>query len=291
MKKIEALIRLIRPHHWTKNFFLLIPFFFLPHLWNQAEIIWLLCGFASFSLISSAVYVFNDLCDRKEDKKHPVKKNRPLASGKVKPVEAFVIFCSLLVAGGWIANQLNQDFLIIIFSYVLLNIAYSLYLKKLTLIDVMVIAMCFILRLLSGYALLVIAPDHWLVMLSLFLSLFLGLAKRRDDIYRGLGSDHRGSLQGYNLVFLDVMISIVLGVLLVLYIQFTFDAETMIKLGSKNIWLSIPFVIYGVFRYVQLTYVKHVSGSPIRVFYTDVPIQLSVLGWLVLMIMLMVPNA
>jgi decaprenyl-phosphate phosphoribosyltransferase len=278
---MPPILVLLRPHQWIKNLFVAAPLFFTPAALSAAAGARVALGVACFSALASAMYVLNDWCDREADRCHPRKRHRPLAAGTVSTGAALVLALCLAVAGlGLAVLLLPAPFGQVLAGYVVLNLAYSFRLKRIAILDVMVIAIGFVLRIYAGGFLIGVTPTVWIVACTLLLALFLALAKRRDDIVRGLEKSHRPSLAGYNAVFLDTAIAVVLGSLLVCYILYTTQPENMARLHSNNLFLTVPFVIAGVLRYLQLTLVEHRSGSPTRVVVTDRFLLLTILGWL-----------
>src|SRR5215475_4501599 len=280
--QLTPLVLLLRPHQWIKNLFVAAPLFFTPAAVSPAAVGRVALGIACFSALASAMYVLNDWCDREADRLHPKKRARPLAAGTVSAGAALLLALGLAVAGFAVAVLLLPwPFGQVLAGYVVLNLAYSFWLKKIAILDVMVIAIGFVLRIYAGGFLIGVVPTVWIVACTLLLALFLALAKRRDDIVHGLEKGHRPALAGYNAVFLDTSIAVLLGSLLVCYLLYTTQAENMARLHSNKLFLTVPFVIAGVLRYLQLTLVEHRSGSPTRLAVTDRFLLLSILGWVI----------
>ena len=280
--QLTPLVLLLRPHQWIKNLFVAAPLFFTPAAVSPAAVGRVALGIACFSALASAMYVLNDWCDREADRLHPKKRARPLAAGTVSAGAALLLALGLAVAGFAVAVlALPWPFGQVLAGYVVLNLAYSFRLKRIAILDVMVIAIGFVLRIYAGGFLIGVTPTVWIVACTLLLALFLALAKRRDDIVHGLDKNHRPALAGYNAVFLDTSIAVLLGSLLVCYLLYTTQAENMARLHSNKLFLTVPFVIVGVLRYLQLTLIEHRSGSPTRLAVTDRFLLLSILGWVV----------
>jgi decaprenyl-phosphate phosphoribosyltransferase len=276
---VPAVLKLIRPHHWVKSGFVAAPLFFTPAAMTMANV-WLV-GLAvlCWSFVASAIYILNDWRDVKTDRTHPTKKSRPLAAGTVSTRTAFILMLVLAgagLAGAWCLSPVFFSYLL---GYGLLNIAYSLRLKHIAVIDVMCIALGFVLRIQAGAALISVDPSAWIVILTGLLALFLGFAKRRDDLVKSLGGEHRRSLDGYNRAFIDIVLAITLGAALVSYLIYTTDPGVQERLHSDKLFYTAPFVIYGMLRYLQLTIVKERSGSPTAVVLSDIPTILAGLGW------------
>ncbi len=282
-----GILTLIRPRQWIKNVFVAAPLFFTPDRLSASSAIAVIAGFVAFSLISSAVYCLNDLRDREADRQHPVKRSRPLAAGAVQPATAVLLLLLLAAAGAATAYYLVPQILGVLAAYVGLNIAYSLYLKTIAIIDVLIVAFGFVLRIEAGARVIDTEPSAWILIVTGLLALFLALAKRRDDVTRALGADHRKSLDGYSRRFLDTSIIAVISMLLVSYLIFTTDLAVMQRLGTDRLYVTAPFVIAGVMRYLQLTIVHERSGSPTDLVYRDPGLQVSIAGWLAAFVMIL----
>lgn len=284
MKPIPALplppaLRLLRIHHWIKSGFIAAPLFFSPDYVTPENIKRVGLGILFWSLLASAIYILNDWRDRESDRQHPTKKNRPLAAGTVSPTFAFVLMLALVAAAGIGSYCLSPGFAGFLLTYAVINLAYSLRLKHVAVIDVICIALGFVLRVEAGAVLIDVQPSAWIVIMTGLLAMFLGFAKRRDDIVKQLSSEHRRSLDGYSRNFIDTTLAITLGAVLVSYLIYTTDPEVMERLGSHNLYYTAPFVIYGMLRYLQLTLVKERSGSPTAIVLTDPPILLAGISW------------
>ena len=281
MPPLAAVIRLLRPHQWVKNAFLAAPLFFTPSEVDAASVTAVALGFVAFCLVSSGVYVVNDLADRESDRLHPAKRTRPIAAGQVGVPMALVLAILLVGGGGVVAVALSASFASVLGVYLLLNLAYSLRLKHVAIVDVLLIAAGFVLRVEGGAALAGIVPTPWIIIMTGLLALFLALAKRRDDLVLALNNDHRRSLDGYNRSFLDAAVGVTLGALLVSYLVYTTDEQVMQRLGSRNLFYTAPFVVAGLLRYLQITLVEERSGAPTRIVLTDGFLIATVLGWIV----------
>ena len=277
----EGLADLLRSRQWVKNAFVGAPLFFTPAALSLSTVITICGGIASFCMISSAVYVLNDYADREADRTHPTKCRRPLAAGTVPHGAAFGLFLVLLAGGFGLAYLLSPAFAGICAIYLACNVAYSLFLKRISIVDIMVIALCFILRVEAGAALIEVAPSAWIMIMTGLLALFLGLAKRRDDLAKNLGGEHRRSLDGYSLQYLDTAKAIVTAALLVAYLIYTTDQAVMARMGSTNLYCTAPFVVFGILRYLQIAQVEERSGSPTTIVLTDRLLIATILGWLV----------
>lgn len=275
------IIKLIRPHQWVKNAFVAAPLFFTPSVVSPETVLVVVAGFACFCVLSSGVYVLNDFLDREADRQHPTKRSRPLAAGTVPVPAAIALMAGLITAGLVGAFLLDAAFAEIALAYFVVNLGYSTFLKRASIIDVMLIALGFVLRVYAGGALIAVEPSVWIISCTMLLALFIALAKRRDDLVKGLGNEHRESLKGYSKRFLDTSLAVVLAALLVSYLLYTTQPENRAHFGTDHLYLTAPFVIAGVLRYLQITLVEERSGTPTRVVLTDSFLRYAVLGWVV----------
>jgi decaprenyl-phosphate phosphoribosyltransferase len=276
---MPALLELLRPRHWIKNLFVGAPLFFTPAALSWQSLHQVAAGIATFCALASAVYILNDHVDRESDRLHPLKCRRPLASGRVGTVAAFAMLGLLVVYGLGLAASLSRDFACIAAGYLVINLGYSLGLKRVSIVDVMLIALGFVLRVEAGATLIHVEASAWILICTGLLALFLALGKRRDDLVRALGSDHRRSLDGYTKPFLDMAVSIVLGALLVAYLIYCTDADAMARLGTDKLFYTAPFVVAGILRYLQIMIVEQCSGSPTSLVTTDRFLIITILGW------------
>lgn len=277
---VAAVVMLVRPHQWVKNGFVLAPLFFSPALLSVDTALVALAATVCFCLMASGVYVLNDLLDRSADRLHPTKRFRPLAAGTVSPAVARMLIAGFAVAGLAGAAVVSLPFLAVLAAYAAINILYSAWLKRLAILDVMVVALGFVLRLEAGALVIAVEATAWIVVCGGLLALFLALAKRRDDLVQTLDARHRPSLAGYNLAFVDSALTMVMAALLVTYSLYTTSAAAMANLGSDRLYLTIPFVLAGLLRYLQIALVDQRSGSPTRIALTD-PFTIGcVTGWL-----------
>jgi decaprenyl-phosphate phosphoribosyltransferase len=278
-------ITLLRPHQYTKNIFVYLPLFFgikitQPDLFLKAT----LC-FALFSLMASAVYIFNDLKDIKEDRAHPKKKSRPLASGRISKSSALIIMFSLIFASLCISAFLDVELTAVLGFYLLLNVGYSLGLKHIPVLDIFFIALGFLLRLYAGAVTTNIELTMWIILMTFLLALFLALAKRRDDVLLAEeGLKTRKSIDGYNLEFVNSAMMIMASVVIVSYIFYTISPEVQQRFNSRFLYLTVVFVIMGIMRYLQITFVENNSSSPTAILVKDRFLQLCILAWLTMFI-------
>jgi decaprenyl-phosphate phosphoribosyltransferase len=275
-----ALFRLVRPRQWVKNAFVAAPLFFTPSAWTKPQLAAAALAIIVFCLLSSAVYVVNDYADRDADRLHPEKKTRPIASGQISPSFALVVAGVLLATAAVLAVPfLPMAAVVIAALYLVINLLYSFWLKHVSLLDVLMVSAGFVLRVDAGAAAIHIEPTVWIVVCTGLLALFLALAKRRDDLAKQLAEEHRPSLAGYNRRFIDQALSMVLGALLVSYLIYTTDQSVIARYGTDKLYLTAPFVIAGVLRYLQITLVEERSGSPTDIALTDRFLIVTVFGW------------
>ena len=278
---LTALLKTMRPRQWvTKNIFIFAALVADKQLFKPEAFLRTLAGFALFSLISSCVYIINDLADVEADRQHPEKKNRPIASGKL-PVSVAVTAAILFVMITFVlAYLLAPSLLAVIGGYFVINLAYSKWLKHIPILDVLIISTGFVLRVGAGVTLIDVERfSPWLYVVMTLLSLFLGFGKRRAELAllaHGAGS-HRKVLDGYTLPLLDQYIMIVSGATIVAYSLYTFSAPNLPE--NHSMMLTIPFVVYAIFRYMYLIEVKHEGGAPEEVLLSDRPFQLAMLLW------------
>lgn len=281
MNLYKNIFKLIRPHQYIKNFFIFAPLFFAAKLVDSHLLLSTVIAFVAFSLAASAVYVFNDYIDIEDDRRHPKKKDRPLASGAISKSQAIIIMSVLSLSGLGLMFSISTEATAIALAYVVMNIAYSLHLKHIAILDVTIIAIGFVLRLFIGSVATGISLTSWIVVMSFLLALFLALAKRRDDvlIYLDTGKKMRKVIDGYNLQLVDTAMAIMASITIVAYITYTISSEVVTRVNSEYLYLTSLFVILGIMRYLQIAFVMQESGSPTKIVLKDRFIQLTMLGW------------
>ncbi len=269
-----------RPKQWLKNGFIFAALIFDRQLTNLPAVQRTLIGFVIFCLLSSSVYVFNDIFDIKADQKHPVKRNRAIASGRVS-IPLAILLGIVLAAGSLVwASRLSLNFFYICAFYSLLNLAYSKWLKHVPILDVMIIASGFVLRVAAGVSLIKVERfSPWLYVVTTLLSLFIGFGKRRAELnlLSADANQHRAVFDGYTLAFLDQLITIVSATTIIAYSLYTFSAPNLP--ANHSMMLTIPFVLYGLFRYLFLVQVKHTGGAPEELVTKDIPLMITILLW------------
>lgn len=276
---LAGLFRLARPTDWVKNLFVLIPVPFALADKGHFEPVAFVLGLFGFCLINSAVYTLNDLFDAEADRLHPRKRDRPIASGQVSAGAAVVQTVILLLAGMGLGLAVGKaDAVVLFLVYVSVNIFYSLGGKHVALLDVFLLSSGFVVRVLLGCALVDAAPSAWLLLCTSSLAFFLGFTKRRADLAAGLDSNHRPSLRGYSMAFLDQAITICAGVALLSYALYSIDSAVLVK-GREM--ASMPFVAYGILNYLRLANTENAGGSPVEIAYSSRSSQFCALGWIV----------
>ncbi len=276
-------IKLVRPKDWAKNAFLFIPLFFAGQLFNFSRIEHLIAGFFAFSFVASTVYILNDYRDMEDDRKHPVKSKRPLAAGLVKPGAAIVIAVILFISGFILAYVADSSyrFIAVLGGYFTINLMYSFGLKNISVLDILIIAAGFVLRIKGGGYIAQVEVSPWLTLMVLLLSLFMAIGKRRDDIMLKLstGTDMRKSIKGYNMEFLNTMLGLFSAIIIVTYIMYTLSPKTFESLQNYHLYYTAIFVIAGLMRYLQIILVQNEAGSPTDILYKDRFIQVTIIGW------------
>ena len=278
-----ALIQLLRPGHWVKNFFLFIPLFLAGQLFNFDKFPALLMGFAAVSLVASSVYIINDYRDIESDKLHPEKSKRPLAAGTVSTTQAFVLLAICLITGFFIAWSLGYKFFGLLGVYFLMNLGYSLGLKNVSILDIMIVALGFSLRVKMGGVIAQLPITEWLNIMIFLLALFIAIGKRYDDLYirNESGVQIRKSIKGYSIELLNIYLAMVSGVIIVAYILYTISPGIQERFGTYRLYYTTLFVIAGLLRYLQIVYVKKESGSPTKVLFKDFFLQVCILLWII----------
>jgi len=275
-------LQLARPHQYVKNCFIFLPLFFGYKLGDLEILPAVFLAFLSFCLVASSVYVINDMVDVHEDRQHPVKCLRPLASGQLNSLQALLFLALLLLTAVIIALLLwNRAFLVILLAYFALNLAYSFFLKHIAIVDVVCIAIGFVLRVAAGGVVAGVPISHWLVTMTFLLALFLAFAKRRDDcLLTAAGRNTRKCSDSYNLEFVSISMAVMASVIIVAYLLYTVSPETIKKHGTDQLYLTALWVIMGLLRYLQITFVEERSGSPTMVFLQDYFLQTIIFLWI-----------
>ncbi len=275
------LLKGMRPHQWVKNGFVLAPVVFAQELGDPATLWKALQAFAAFCAAASTVYLINDLRDREEDRLHPLKRHRPIASGALAvPVAtgAAIGLALLALAGSF---SLGREFVGLVVIYLAINLLYSSWLKKVVILDVMAVASGYVIRVLAGSVAVAVATSNWLLLCTIFFALFLIFSKRRHELtlLEGKAADHRSVLSHYSPAFLDQMINVVSASTVVAYALYVVDTDTVARFGSDRLVYTVPLVLFGVFRYLYLIYQKPEAKNPTEAVLTDLPSVANVAIW------------
>lgn len=291
---LRDLVQLARPWQWSKNGIIFAGLVFSLNLLDGSYLLRSVQAFAVFCLASSAIYILNDLFDIERDRLHPKKKTRPLASGRVSRGQGMVLCLILAAASVLLGMSLGKPFLLVLWVFLAVNAAYSVHLRNLVILDVLLIAVSFVVRAIAGViALRPLNPglelSPWLLVCTLFLALFLALGKRRHELalLEEGAAGHRASLGEYSREFLDQLMAIVTASTLIAYAIYTIAPGTLSKFHSPSLVFTIPFVVYGVFRYLFLVEARNQGGNPSRILYRDVPLLLNIVGWLVAVVVIL----
>jgi len=277
VQKLMAYIKLLRPKQWIKNLFVVAPLIFAKHIFEYNYVIRVLAAFVLFCCISSSVYVLNDIIDCEKDRLHPKKKNRPIASGLISKIEGAIVIAILLPLILFVSFYMDIFFGFAVLLYFLNNLLYSFKIKHMVILDVMSIAVGFLLRVIGGALVIRVYISPWILLCTLLLSLFLGFSKRRNElvVLANGAENHRKILEEYSLEFIDNMLSIVTASTVMAYSLYTFSTNS----GNYNMMLTIPFVLYGIFRYQYIIYKKNEGGSPEETVLSDIPLIVSIVLW------------
>lgn len=285
MKTLYHLFRSLRPYQWIKNGFVLLPLVFAQKLFDPISIRGSFKAVFAFCLLTGAMYLINDCLDREEDRHHPVKRHRPQAAGLIGPGLALsvaaVFFALSMIWGFWV----GPVFFYILLAYLGLQILYNIKLRDVVILDVFCVAAGFFLRVVAGAVAISVPMSRWLIICTILVALFLILSKRRHELIvlgRAEPGKHRKVLAVYSALFLDQMIGITTGGILLSYLLYSTSPETVHKFNTDHMIYTFPLVLYGIFRYLYLIYLKNEGGSPERMILSDLPLLVSVLLWVLL---------
>jgi len=297
--KLFKFLRLIRVHQWVKNVFVFIPLLFSLHLFNKDYFVTTLLAFLVFCLASSAIYVINDLVDIESDGAHPVKKNRPLPSGAITQTAAIITASLLLVLVFWLMMYFNIEFILLVIAFVVLNVLYSFWLKNLVLLDIFSIAAGFSIRVLAGAFVIQVPISSWLLLTTMFISLFLGVMKRRSELVlvtdkqrqnidstEQTGTNSRKVLAQYSLNFADQMATVAATGVIVCYALYTVAPRTVSIFQTERLIYTTPFVVFGIFRFMYLEYISGKAENTTHTLATDFPMIANVLLYAVATVMI-----
>lgn len=277
-------LKLMRVEQYIKNVFVFAPLFFDSQFQNIDNLVKVIFAFFCFCIASSSIYILNDYFDINEDRNHPQKSSRPIASGRISIKNGLLLMAFLMaltIITSWI---ISYELFMVIFFYIILNFLYSKWLKHIAILDVNIIAIGFILRIVAGSVVSNVEPSIWILLITFLLALFLGISKRRTDVVLAEnGKDVRKNIEGYNLVFIDTILGILSSIIIVCYIFYCISPEIQLHYHSNLLYLSIIFVVNGIFRYLKLVFVDQSTYSPTKIVLNDGFIQITILGWLLLM--------
>ena len=280
---IKNLFFALRPKQWVKNLFIFLPMVFGGKLFEPVIFLRCVGAFFLFSFTAGAVYLINDLIDIEKDKVHPIKKLRAIASGKISSAQAIVTAAVLIMVSVPLSFLMNTRFGTIVLGYLLLNLIYSKFLKEVVIVDVFCVSLFFLLRLSAGSVVAQVELSHWIIFMIALLALFLGFNKRRQEInlLSETAEDHRGVLKEYHPYFIDQISSVVTSSIVVVYMLYTVDVRTIKVYGTNHLIYTIPFVYYGIFRYLYILYDKYQGeGDPTRILFADRKMQMNIILWL-----------
>lgn len=287
MEYLFFTLRALRPKQWIKNLFIFLPLIFGKKLFVFPTNLRSLFAFLLFSIAASVIYLINDIIDIKKDRLHPTKRLRSIASGRVSIKNAQCTASILGISSILFSFMLNINFGWIVVVYIIFNFIYSKILKEVVIIDIFCIGFFFLLRIFAGGFIVGVELSHWILILTLLLTLFLGFNKRRQELklFRGKALSYRRVLSRYNIYFIDQVIAVITVSIVVAYMLYTVDARTIREFGSKHLIYTIPFVYYGIFRYLYLIHKLRKDGDPSRILLSDTKMQLNLALWIVVCIL------
>ena len=273
----------MRPKQWTKNGLVFAALIFSKNLTDFDKSCKTVTAFLVFCLLSGSVYLINDLVDRQHDAVHPKKKKRPIAAGRLSAGTGLIFALIIMIGSLGLAFHITRGFFLIAISYLALTLSYSFWLKHLVILDVITIAIGFVIRAVAGAVVIKVELSQWLLLCTFLLAIFLALAKRRNELTL-LGEtpdNHRPVLKEYSRELLDQMVAIATAATLVVYALYTMDDHTLHFFGTRRLIYTVPFVLYGIYRYLYLTYNKELAGSPEMILLTDIGIVIDVILWII----------
>jgi 4-hydroxybenzoate polyprenyltransferase len=276
------MLQVMRPQQWTKNLFVFAGVVFARKLGDLHAVVGSVVAFALFCLLSSGVYTINDVVDAEQDRQHPTKRDRPIASGRL-PASLATLWAAVLTAAGLaLSFRLPLGFVLLALSYLVLNLLYSFSFKHVVILDALCIAAFFVLRAAAGAAAIDVEISHWLLICTFLLALFIALSKRRHELVllENGAANHRASLGDYSPYLLDQMVAVVTASTLMAYVLYTVDDRTMREFRSDHLLYTVPFVIFGIFRYLYLIHQKGEGGNPDRIIVSDWQFLANLLLWM-----------
>ncbi|MFQ5963072.1 MAG: decaprenyl-phosphate phosphoribosyltransferase [Candidatus Scalinduaceae bacterium] len=289
MFRLIDILHLLRPQEWIKNTFVFAALIFSQQLLNVMDVLKVIGAFVLFCMVSGVIYIINDIFDLEHDRVHPIKKDRPLASGRINISLAWLLAVILVVISMTFSFALQPNFMFVLVLYFLINFAYSLYLKGIVIVDVMTLAFGFVLRAIAGGVVIQVPVSSWLIVCTALISLFLGFGKRRHELILldEEAGNHRSILREYSPYFLDQMISVVTASSVIAYTFYTMSEEVQEKLHTHYLGLTIPFVLYGIFRYLYLVHQKQGGGNPAQELLADRPLLINGTLWVLAVIVIL----
>ena len=285
MNHLKDLLTSMRPYQWSKNILLFAGLFFSLSLFNVPLVLKAFYGFISFTFASSSVYLFNDLTDIEKDKRHPLKKNRPLAAGRISKKEAIIVSLVLFLLSVAIpALLINYLFVTIIIAYIIINLAYSFYFKRIVILDVFLVSLGFLLRVIAGIVAIDVPISQWIIIATFLLAMLLSIGKRRGELINlnDGASDHRKSLSNYSLAFIDNLLNIIVAATIVTYALYTIADETVARFRTHMLILTTPVIIYMLFRYLYMLQHKNQGEDPIKMIIHDHHLIIGGIIWLLM---------
>lgn len=281
---LKQILISMRPKQWTKNAILFAALIFSRNLFHSQSFLKVLEAFILFTLLSGSVYIFNDLMDIEKDRCHPKKSQRPLASGKLKPTNAIIASILIGITSLVFSFLLNLRFGMVVFSYLILQLAYTFSLKHIIILDVFSVAAGFLLRVLAGAVIIDVPISTWLLVCTMLLALFLSFCKRRHELINleAEAVNHRESLKEYSTYLLDQMIAVVTASTLISYALYTMSTETVQRFGTTNLKYTIPLVLFGIFRYLYLIHQKDEGGNPESIILKDKPMIFNIFFYVII---------
>ena len=282
MKTAFYLFKSLRPKQWIKHGFILLPLLFARRVFHFPSLLGSLEAVAIFCLLVAAIYLINDLRDMESDRRHPVKRKRPLAAGLISPRLAKVAAAGRLLSSLIWGVSLRMEFLLVLVTYLTIQLLYSYCFKQVVILDIFSVSAGFFLRVVGGAVAIQVTISHWLIICTILISMFLALAKRRHELVllgKGETGNHRTVLSQYSPYLLDQMMGVITGGTLLSYMLYCISTETMEKFGTDRLIYTFPFVLYGIFRYLYLIHNNNQGGAPENVLVSDMPLLMSVVIW------------
>ena len=282
-------LKLIRVSQWVKNLFVFVPLLFSLHLFDKDYFLTTLLAFVLFCLASSLIYVINDIIDIEADKSHPTKKKRPLPAGEISKKSAIIVVTILAVLQVILLPNFNAEFIYFVLGFIALNIFYSFWFKHIVILDVFSIAAGFSIRVLAGAVVIMVPISSWLILTTMFISLFLGVMKRHSELVLVEGNEDAPSrkvLSQYSLNFADQMATIAAAAVIICYALYSVSERTVNIFGTENLIYTTPFVVYGIFRFMYLEYVSNKGDNTTKIVFTDVQLILTILAYTITTILI-----